>query len=679
MEKRESYSNMNNKKRGRIRKEITKRIGRIVVIFLALMTVTVGLMIYSYMNGANATEIRLEAEVTSWEVSNFFQPYNGYVENIAMNPQIQDVLVNTVTGSNIELQDDYERAQRYLYNITKNIESPVVAAWVVDLDSSSLMMSNGYYSNGGFVASQYEWYSCVEKGGVVYSEPYESSSAQKGVISIVCPIYSDYDDSLIGIAGVDVSLDKVAGVMETHVIGDSGFAVLLSPKGVVAYAPTEDIILLNMKDLNVNEEAIEAVETQTSQAMKVQFGTSTEYGYFENVGDSGFMVLCVMPIWDYYQSTVLCISVLLILGVMVCFAVLIAIRRTSMDITNPISDLTGIVKKLAEGNLDVELKTSANNEIGDLAFYIDKTVERLKEYIVYIDEISVILSHVADGDLRIQFENEYVGDFEKLKDALLNISTGLAEVIGGIQVSSNQVLVGSDGMAKVSQSLADNSSAQMNAIDSLKSATSKIEEEVQQSRLKAEESVEETLRVTRKMEENQEMMNNMAAAMDKIQETSKEVVSIIQAIEQIASQTHLLALNASIEAARAGETGKGFAVVADEIGKLADESSRAANMTRELISVSLEEIEKGNKFAGEVKASLQDAVVAFTNVSNMIKQTTDMAIEQVEDMKLVHKEVEEITQGISENSAYAQEGSSTSQELAEQSVRLNDLVGHFKY
>ena len=161
MEKRESYSNMNNKKRGRIRKEITKRIGRIVVIFLALMTVTVGLMIYSYMNGANATEIRLEAEVTSWEVSNFFQPYNGYVENIAMNPQIQDVLVNTVTGSNIELQDDYERAQRYLYNITKNIESPVVAAWVVDLDSSSLMMSNGYYSNGGFVASQYEWYSCI--------------------------------------------------------------------------------------------------------------------------------------------------------------------------------------------------------------------------------------------------------------------------------------------------------------------------------------------------------------------------------------------------------------------------------------------------------------------------------------------------------------------------------------
>ena len=102
-------------------------------------------------------------------------------------------------------------------------------------------------------------------------------------------------------------------------------------------------------------------------------------------------------------------------------------------------------------------------------------------------------------------------------------------------------------------------------------------------------------------------------------------------------------------------------------------------MTRELISVSLEEIEKGNKFAGEVKASLQDAVVAFTNVSNMIKQTTDMAIEQVEDMKLVHKEVEEITQGISENSAYAQEGSATSQELVEQSVRLNDLVGHFKY
>lgn len=75
-------------------------------------------------------------------------------------------------------------------------------------------------------------------------------------------------------------------------------------------------------------------------------------------------------------------------------------------------------------------------------------------------------------------------------------------------------------------------------------------------------------------------MNRMMDAMTKIHDTSQEVVGIIQTIEQIADQTNLFALNASIEAARAGELGKGFAVVAGEIGKLADESSKAANSER---------------------------------------------------------------------------------------------------
>lgn len=103
-------------------------------------------------------------------------------------------------------------------------------------------------------------------------------------------------------------------------------------------------------------------------------------------------------------------------------------------------------------------------------------------------------------------------------------------------------------------------------------------------------------------------MQEMMEAVQKIHETSKQVVGIIATIEEIADQTNLLSLNASIEAARAGEAGKGFAVVADEIGKLAQESSKAANMTRELIGVSMEEINKGNQIADHVMDSLKTAV-----------------------------------------------------------------------
>ena len=665
---------------GRIQNEILVQIGRLVICFLAILAVVMGVMLTSIVNDANKTEIQLHSEVASWEVSDFFQPYLGMVENMAMNPQAQQVLLDTIEGKNIKRQKDYATTERYLYNLAKGDDNPVDAAWLVDLDSSSLMMSSGYTSNGGFDASQYEWYACIETNDTVYSEPYISFTSEVPVISLACPVYSDDEEPvLLGIAGVDVKLDKVAEVMLHHTIGKTGFSILISGTGVVAYAPTQEIILQNMSEMDVNPEAVEAVLSQTPQSMKIKFGSSNEYGHFAKVGTTGYMVLSVMPLGEFYQSTILCLVLLCLLMGVACVVIFFGIRKTSQKITKPVEELKDIAQKLADGNLDVELSVTANNEIGELAYYIGKTVDRLKEYIVYIDEVAAVLTNVADGDLRIELKNEYVGEFAKLKDALLDISRGLTEVISGIKESSGQVLNGSNELANVSQALAEGATMQTMAVETLLTTTNKIADEVEENRIKAEESAEETTRVTGKMEENQEMMNQMAMAMDKIQTTSQEVVGIIQAIEQIADQTNLLALNASIEAARAGEAGRGFAVVADEIGKLADESSKAANNTRALIQVSLNEIARGTEMAGEVKSSLQDAVVAFEKVREMIAQTADMAVEQAEDMKQVRKGVEEINQGISENSAIAEEASATSQELETQAANLNDLIGNFKY
>ena len=161
-------------------------------------------------------------------------------------------------------------------------------------------------------------------------------------------------------------------------------------------------------------------------------------------------------------------------------------------------------------------------------------------------------------------------------------------------------------------------------------------------------------------------------------ETSQQVVGIIQTIEDIASQTNLLSLNASIEAARAGEAGKGFAVVADEIGKLALESSEAANTTKELIGISMEEIRKGNAIADSAMESLKESVSAIGNVNKMIKETADSAVAQAENMNQLRMGIEEIAHGIQDNSAASQETSATSQELASQAEMLNQMVQKFE-
>lgn len=170
----------------------------------------------------------------------------------------------------------------------------------------------------------------------------------------------------------------------------------------------------------------------------------------------------------------------------------------------------------------------------------------------------------------------------------------------------------------------------------------------------------------------------MMTAMDKISETSRQVVGIIQTIEEIAEQTNLLSLNASIEAARAGETGRGFAVVATEIGKLADESAQAASRTRDLIGVSMNEIENGASLAGEVMESIQEVVAAIEEANRLIAGTAEKSSIQAQGMEQIRLGMEEISRGVEENSATSEESSATSEELAAQAATLTGLVEKFK-
>ncbi len=358
--------------------------------------------------------------------------------------------------------------------------------------------------------------------------------------------------------------------------------------------------------------------------------------------------------------------------------IVISIRRSAANLTKPILELNHTARQLAEGDLDVDLQITAEDEIGELGQSIGDTVNRLKEYIVYIDEISEVLAELSEGRLNIQLKNDYVGEFEKVKNALVNISISMSDVMEKILHSAQQVSAGASELADASQVLAEGAGTQAAAVEELVASTVSIEEQVQQSRSDAEVSAEATMRVTSMMEQNQEKMRAMMEAVNNIQTTSQQVVGIIQTIEEIADQTNLLSLNASIEAARAGEAGKGFAVVADEIGKLALESSKAANMTRDLIGISMQEINKGNDIAKGVMSSLEESVDAVDQVNEMIKKTAENAVSQADNMVQIRVGVEEISHGVQDNSAAAQETSATSQELASQAVVLNELVQKFE-
>ncbi|MCI5919240.1 MAG: methyl-accepting chemotaxis protein [Roseburia sp.] len=509
------------------------------------------------------------------------------------------------------------------------------------------------------------------------TKTYVSASTGKTILSAATPVF-DKSGNVVGVAGIDVVIETIMNFMQDYTIGANGYAMLLADDGTFVYHPNSDLIDKSLQDINISSRVGQAVTDKATKLITYSVDGSRKHGYIMPIGETGFIVLSCIPAGQYYSSLILAIIMLLVVMAIGVVFILFLIGRLTGKIVKPLEELNGAAIELANGNFDVNIDVHSEDEVGELGNSIDKTVTRLKEYIDYIDEISEVLANMADGKLAIHLKYAYVGEFQKVKDALNHISESMTDVMTNIVEGANQVSVGSDDLAKAAQSMAENTQTQAAAIEELLATATTVAEQVKENRDNSEKSASYTNEVADVMEDSKKQMAQMREAMDKIQESSQQVVGVIKAIEDIATQTNLLSLNASIEAARAGEAGKGFAVVAGEIGGLANESANAVNTTRELINVSLGEIEKGNAIVNDVITSLDEAVERVRVANGMIQDTAQMADTQMESIDQIRDGIDDMAQVVQDNSAMAEETSATSEELAAQSVTLNELVQRFE-
>ncbi len=232
-------------------------------------------------------------------------------------------------------------------------------------------------------------------------------------------------------------------------------------------------------------------------------------------------------------------------------------------------------------------------------------------------------------------------------------------------------------MSESAQSLAEGATDQAASVQELTATIQDITETVIHSSEKANQSYRDAEKFRHNAEESSEDIRLLNQAMERINDTSREIANIIAAIEDIASQTNLLSLNASIEAARAGEAGKGFAVVADQIGKLASDSANSAVDTKKLIENSLQEIEKGNEIMAKATAAIEIVIKGINSLAVSTNEISELSDTQADAMKQLEQGIEQISEVIQNNSAAAQQTSATSEQLSAQSESLEHLVGQF--
>lgn len=674
MNKQEKAPKMN--KNG-IVNQLQTKMGISVTIVMIVIAVITLLQVNNMAVTANDTQLRLESQSAALQLEKYFAPFERMTEQLSVNPEIKALINTTGKGHSITLNSKYTSVLNNMLEMKKLDDANIQATWVADIDANVATMSDGYTTDASFDVTTRPWFECTRTGTTVMTDPYVDEATGQMVLSIATPMMN-LMGSAVGIAGMDVSLESMMNLMDSYKIGDDGYVTLLTGEGDFIFHPSKELISTNIQELNASANVIDAIQNKSEILLKYKLGGENKFGYTTPIGDTGFVALSCIPSSQYYKAIVLTTIVLFTVFVIGFVFIIVNIRKIAAKIVRPLLDLNDTATKLAEGDLDVTIDASSQDEVGELGRSIEKTVNRLKEYIDYIDEISEVLAAMANGKLAIQLKYAYVGEFQKVKEALIHISESMKDVMTNIAETANQVSVGSDDLAKAAQGLAEGSESQAAAIEELLATAVTVADQVEENKNDSEKSAMHTKEVTAMMEESRNQMDQMRDAMDKIRESSQKVVGIIKTIEDIADQTNLLSLNASIEAARAGEAGRGFAVVAGEIGNLANESARAVNTTRDLIGVSLSEIEKGNVLVKEVVDSLIRAVNKVDEVNEMIQKTAESAEVQMQSVNQIRDGVEEMSQSIQDNSAMAEETSATSEELAAQAVTLNELVQMFE-
>ncbi len=357
------------------------------------------------------------------------------------------------------------------------------------------------------------------------------------------------------------------------------------------------------------------------------------------------------------------------LAVIACFV-------NARAVLAPTRDMERHFARIADGDLHTRSPLAEDaTEIGMLA----KSANRMQAAVNhYISTIESVLAALAAGDLSVVTDQDFAGDYARIRDALERITVSFGASFAEINSAADEMSAGAEQISVGASALSESSSEQAATIEELTSTMSEVSQRVTETVVNAEKVRAAATDMMATIREGNEALSKLSGIIEETGAYSSDIGDIVKVIDNIAFQTNILALNAAVEAARAGENGAAFGVVADEVRALATQTAQNAKTIARLIENAVRSMAEGVTLARATEGSLEAIIASADNVRQLvggITTTMESDAAAVEESLAGLEQLSAVVQG---TSATSEENAAASEEIAAQALAVKELVGKFK-
>jgi len=462
----------------------------------------------------------------------------------------------------------------------------------------------------------------LRTGREVIAEPYMENIAgrQTLITSVVVPI--KFNGRTIGAAGVDLELSAIQDMIGVIKPFGTGIAGLYSPSGLVVSASDPNKRGKSLREASIDiygehvdsllsslKRGVEFLETFYSEEHKARVMAIT-YPFFIGDDSTAWSAATIVPeatiLAEVNQMTI----ILICLGVGILAIITVIIFLVSRSITAPLKSMEKVFTFIGEGDFTQTVEAKGNDEIGNIGRALNGTVDKIKGLINVIKMQASDLAKIGT-DLASNMNetaaaiNQITANIQSIKGRAINQSASVSETNATMEQITFNIGRLNEQVEKQTASVSQSSSAIEQMLANVQSVTTTL--------IKNKENVNS---LTGASEVGRSSLQDVASDIQEITRESEGLMEINSVMENIASQTNLLSMNAAIEAAHAGEVGKGFAVVADEIRKLAENSSEQSKTIGTVLKKIKESIDK-------ITRSTNDVLQKFETIDEHIRTVAD--------------------------------------------------------